>query len=155
MVISSLRSIDLRFIDDLVDFVQGPGFALDFSYRSFSGSFSTGLEINIDDPKYAANGGSKGKPPPYFLQNCDDATAVRALTPLWEHRSEYLTRFGASHRVAIADARYRRLIDRLSNAAVTQRRVSIPQPAGVHRQTMTNIKADLLACPDRVARLQS
>lgn len=78
--ISSIRSIDLRLIDDLVAFVRGPGFVLDFSDPSFSDFFALELEINIDDPKYAANGGSKGKRLRYFLQTCDDATAVRALS---------------------------------------------------------------------------
>ena len=92
--ISSIRSIDLRLIDDLVDFVRGPGFVLDFSDTSFADFFASELKVNIDDPKYAANGGSKGKRLRYFLQSCDDATAVRALTALWEHRGEYLARSG-------------------------------------------------------------
>jgi hypothetical protein len=80
----------LRFIDDLVDFVRGPGFVLDFSDTNFSDFFVSELKINIDDPKYAANGGSKGKRLRLFLQTCDDTTVVRALEALWEHRSEYL-----------------------------------------------------------------
>ena len=56
--ISSIRSIDLRFVDDLVDFVRGPGFVLDFSDTSFADFFALELKVNIDDPKYAANGGS-------------------------------------------------------------------------------------------------
>lgn len=75
-VISSIRSIDLHLIDDLVDFVRGQGFVLNFSYNSFSDFFGLELKVNIDDPKYAVNGGSKGKRLRYFLQQCDDATAV-------------------------------------------------------------------------------
>jgi hypothetical protein len=70
--ISSIRSIDLRFIDDLVDFVRGPGFVLDFSDTSFSDFFASELKINIDDAKYAGNGGSKGKRLRNFLQTCDE-----------------------------------------------------------------------------------
>lgn len=76
--INSIRSIDLRLIDDLVDFVRGPGFVLDFSDTSFADFFASELKVNIDDPKYAANGGSKGKRLRYFLQTCDDATALFA-----------------------------------------------------------------------------
>ena len=117
---------------------------LDFSDRSFSDFFATEIEINIDDPKYAANGGSKGKRLRYFLQSCDDATAVRALMALWEHRSDYLARFGATDPVASAEARYRMLIDRLSSGAVAQRPASSPRRAGTQQQTITKIKADLL-----------
>lgn len=55
---------------------------LDFSDASFSEFFASELNVDIDDPKYALNGGSKGKRLRYFPQNCDDATAVRTLTAL-------------------------------------------------------------------------
>uniref|UniRef100_UPI003F27F2E4 hypothetical protein n=1 Tax=Rhizobium sp. F40D2 TaxID=3453141 RepID=UPI003F27F2E4 len=74
-------------MDDLVDFIRGQGFVLDFSDANFSDFFASELKINIDDPKYAVNGGSKGKRLRYFLQHCDDAIAVRTLSALWEHRS--------------------------------------------------------------------
>jgi hypothetical protein len=82
-LIIAIRSIDLRFVDDLVDFVRGPGFVLDFSDASFADFFASEVKVNIDDPEYAANGASKGKRLRYFLQNCDDATAVRTLAALW------------------------------------------------------------------------
>jgi hypothetical protein len=142
--ISSIRSIDLRLIDDLVGFVRGPGFVLDFSDTSFSNFFASELTVNIDDPKYAANGGSKGKRLRYFLQTCDDATAVRTLTALWEHRGEYLARSGGKDPVANAETRYQGLISRLSGGATCQRPKAPPQPAAVDRQTVVKIKADLL-----------
>lgn len=117
---------------------------LDFSDGSFSDFFASELKINIDDPKYAANGGSKGKRLRYFLQTCDDATAVRALTALWEHRSEYLARSGTKDPIANAETRYRGLINRLSGGASPQHAASSPQPAAVDRQTIAKIKADLL-----------
>ncbi|WP_395821759.1 restriction endonuclease [Devosia sp.] len=142
--ISSIRSIDLRLIDDLVDFVRGPGFVLDFSDPNFSDFFASELKINIDDPKYAANGGSKGKRLRCLLQTCDDDTAVRALMALWEHRCEYLARSGAADPVADAAARYQGLISRLSGGAAPQRPAASPQSAPVDRQAFTKIKADLL-----------
>lgn len=112
--ISTIRSIDLRLIDDLVDFIRGPGFVLDFSDASFSDFFASELKINIDDPKYSVNGGSKGKRLRYFLQNCDDTNAVRAITALWEHRSAYLASNGIKDPVINAESRYQELINRLS-----------------------------------------
>lgn len=142
--ISSIRSIDLRLVDDLVDFVRGPGFVLDFSDPSFSDFFASELNVNIDDPKYAVNGSSKGKRLRHFLQTCDDVTAVRALMALWEHRCEYLARSGGADPVANAEARYQGLIRRLSGGTAPPRPAASPQPAAVDRHASTKIKADLL-----------
>ena len=87
-IISTIRSLDLQLVDDLVDFVRGRGFVLDFSDASFADFFASELKVNIDDPKYAVKGGPKGKRLRYFLQSCDDAIAARTLCALWEHRTE-------------------------------------------------------------------
>jgi hypothetical protein len=142
--ISSIRSIDLRFIDDLVEFVRGPGFVLDFSDTRFSEFFASELGINIDDPKYATNGRSKGKRLRHFLQTCDDAVAVRALEALWEHRNDYLTRSGGADPVANAKARYQGLINRLSGGAAPSRPSASPQPVPIDRQAIIKNKTDLL-----------
>lgn len=141
--INSIRSIDLRFIDDLVNFARGPGFVLDFSDLGFSDFFASELQVNIDDPKYAVNGGSKGKRLRYFLQTCDDATAVRALTALWEHRGEYIARSGGSDPVANAGTRYQGLINRLSGNAPHEPAQS-PSASVVDRQKIATIKSELL-----------
>jgi hypothetical protein len=117
---------------------------LDFSDTSFSDFFASELKVNIADPKYAANGGSKGKRLRYFLQTCDDPTAVRALTALWEHRSEYLARSGGKDPVANAEPRYQGLINRLAGGASPQHPVASPQSVAADRQTIAKIKADLL-----------
>ncbi|APO65975.1 restriction endonuclease type 2-like protein [Rhizobium gallicum] len=117
---------------------------LDFSDTSFSDFFASELKVNIDDPKYAANGGSKGKRLRYFLQTCDDGTAVRALEALWEHRSEYLARSGGKDPVANAETRHQGLISRLSGGAAPQRPSANPQPVAVDRAAIVKIKADLL-----------
>ena len=117
---------------------------LDFSDRSFSDFFASELEIDIDDPKYEANGGSKGKRLRYFLQTCSDATAVRVLMALWEHRCEYLARSGANDPVANADTRYQGLVNRLSGDASPQRHAANPSPAPFDQQAIAKIKADLL-----------
>lgn len=142
--INSVRSIDLRLIDDLVDFVRGPGFVLDFSDRSFSDFFASELKVNIDDPKYAVNGGSKGKRLRHFLQTCDDGTAVRTLEALWEHRSEYLTRSGSADPVANAQTRYQGLVSRLTGGSKPSRPSVSPQSVPVDRAAIAKIKADLL-----------
>jgi len=141
---SSLRSIDLRLVDDLVDFVRGPGFVLDFSDTGFADFFALELKVNIDDPKYAANGGSKGKRLRYFLQTCDDATAVRTLTALWEHRSEYLARTSGKDPVVNAESRYQALISRLSGGTAPQAATPSVNAGAVDKRKIAKIKADLL-----------
>jgi hypothetical protein len=100
---------------------------LDFSDTSLSDFFAPEPEVNSDDPKYAVNGGSKGKSLRYFLETCDDATAVRDLTALWEHRGQYLACSGGKNPVANAETRHQGLINRLSSGASPQRSVASPQ----------------------------
>ncbi|PDS58835.1 MULTISPECIES: restriction endonuclease [Rhizobium] len=116
---------------------------LDFSDPSFSDFFASELQVNIDDPKYAVNGGSKGKRLRYFLQTCDDATAVRALTALWEHRGEYIARSGDNDPVANAETRYQGLINRLSGNA-PEKPAQSPSAPVVDRQKIATIKSELL-----------
>src|SRR3546814_8426563 len=86
----------------------------------------------------------KGKRLRYFLQTCDDATAVRTLAALWEHRSEHLARTGGEDPVVNAESRYQGLINRLSGRATPQ----VPGPSAsagaVDTQKIAKIKADLL-----------
>lgn len=100
-------------MDDLVDFVRGRGYVLDFSDPSFTDFFASELDVDIDDPVYAEHGGSKGKRLRCFLQKVDDATAVRTLETLWEHRAEFLARTGQDDPVANAKRRLLSLIARL------------------------------------------
>jgi hypothetical protein len=134
----------LRLVDDLVDFVRGRGFVLNFSDASFSEFFVSELKVKLDDPEYAEHGSSKGKRLRCFLQKCDDATAVRALSALWEHRSEHLTRTGEKDPVPNAETRYQGLINRLQGEVTPA-----PAKAGatvnvIDRQTIVKIKADLV-----------
>jgi len=131
-------------VDDLVDFVRGQGFVLDFSDKSFSEFFASELKVNIDDPKYAANGGSKAKRLRYFLQHCDDATAVRTLAALWEHRSEYLARTAGKDPVVNAETRYLGLINRLSGNHAPPPAAPSAAATAIDRNKIAKAKSDLL-----------
>ncbi len=117
---------------------------LDFSDTSFADFFASELKVNIDDPKYSANGGSKGKRLRYFLQTCDEATAVRTLTAIWEHRREYLARSGDADPVSNAETRYLGLISRLSGGTASSQTTAAQQAAAVDRQTIAKFKAELI-----------
>jgi hypothetical protein len=63
---TNIRSIDMLFLDDL--FEMRGGYVLNFSDRTFAAFFREELDLEIDDPKWAVQGGSKGKRMRYFLQ---------------------------------------------------------------------------------------
>ena len=127
---SSLRTIDLGVVDDLVDFIRGRGYVLNFSDASFSRFFAEELDIDIDDPAYADMGGSKGKRLRRLLQKVDDRTALRVLKALWEQRVDFLLRSGQDDPVKNAEARYLALVNRLGGSPdAAQGPQEAPKPA--------------------------
>ncbi len=112
---------------------------LDFSDKSFAEFFASEAGVDIDDPRYARYGGSKGKRLRAFLQERDDSEAVQILRALWDHRSEYLARQALSDPSVNAEARFRALVRRLSGEAAPQAAAGIPQPPN-----FSVIKTDLL-----------
>lgn len=119
---------------------------LDFSDPTFSDFFASELDVDIDDPIYAENGGSKGKRLRCFLQKVDDATAVCTLRALWEHRAEFLARTQQSDPIQNAEGRFLSLIARLeggSEDSSAQR----PKPA-TDRRLREALKAELLQVRD-------
>jgi predicted protein tyrosine phosphatase len=127
---SSLRTIDLTVVDDLVDFIRGRGYVLDFSDATFSRFFATELDIDIDDQTYAESGGSKGKRLKCFLQKVDDRTALRTLKALWEVRVDFLLRTNRDDPIRNAEARYLSVIKRLGGSPdAAQGPQEAPRPA--------------------------
>lgn len=86
---SSLRPIELRLIEELVEFVRGRGYVLNFSDSSFSEFFANELDVDIDDPTYADDGGSKGKPLRCFRKKINNVTAARRLGPQLAYWQRY------------------------------------------------------------------
>lgn len=139
-----MRSIDLRLVDELVDFVRGSGFVLDFSDATFKEFFESELKVDIDNPRFAVNGRSKGKRLRYFLQCCDDTTAVRTLSALWEHRCDYLLRASIKDPIPNANTRYQQLLDRLTGGAPSRSSATVPPRTQADRTKLAGIKSDLL-----------
>lgn len=141
---SSLRTIDLMVVDDLVDFIRGRGYVLDFSDQSFSQFFATELDIDIDDPIYAANGGSKGKRLRCFLQKVDDRAALRTLKALWEVRAAFLLRSGRDDPVKNAEARYLGVINRLGGSPDAARGPQEPPKFAFDQLRIAALKDDVV-----------
>lgn len=108
---ATIRSLDMRLIDDL--FEMGGGYVLDFNDRTFGEFFNNDLRINIDDPKFSANGTSKAKRLRFFLQTVQEPTAVRALLGLWEYRNTIRRRRGDGDPAPDDEREFGDLIERL------------------------------------------
>jgi hypothetical protein len=108
---TTIRTIDMRLIDDL--FGMGGGYVLEFSDRTFTLFFSEELGINIDEPRFAAEGTSKAKRLRYFLNTCDPIIRVRTLLALWEYREANRRRNRSEEAFPGAEAEFSALIERL------------------------------------------
>ncbi len=76
--------MDMPIIDRV--FGMESGYVLDFSNRTFAGFFHDELDVDIDNPRWAAQGGSKAKRLRYYLRQADRKTALATLNALWEYR---------------------------------------------------------------------
>lgn len=129
-------------MDDLVDFVRGPGYVLDFSDRTFRQFFAAELNVDIDNAIYADNGASKGKRLRCFLQKVDDATAARALEALWQYRAAHLADTSQADPVHNAEGRHLSLVNRLRGSAAPT--TSPPQPSASDDRLFAALREDLV-----------
>src|SRR6266699_505241 len=100
---ANLRMLDMQVIDDLFQPPGKPGYVLDFSDRTFAIFFGQELNVEIDDPVYAADGTSKLRRLKCYLRTVDNDTATRTLKALWDYRE--MRRQGAEDHAANAHAR--------------------------------------------------
>ena len=78
--VSKIKSIDMLLLDKVLEMESG--YVLNFSDRTLASFFAEELNVDIDDPIYAQNGGSKGKRLRRFLQISDPGLSARALRKL-------------------------------------------------------------------------
>lgn len=113
---SRLTQLDILLVDAL--FESEPGYILDFSNRTFAAFFGGELGIDIDDARYAVNGGSKAKRLRTFLMATDDTTAARTLQALWEYREGVRTHHERAETVPQAQEKLRKLLAKVGGAPV-------------------------------------
>ncbi|RZJ44229.1 MAG: DUF3644 domain-containing protein [Brevundimonas sp.] len=140
---SSLRPIDLSVVAELMDFIRGTGYVLDFSDKSFAEFFAAELDVDIDDSRYADMGGSKGKRLRRFLQLVDDKNAARALSALWDHRCDFILATGRVDPVPNAEARYLALVNKLGGGPAANTAQEAPKPA-FNLERLATLRADLM-----------
>lgn len=107
----SIRTVDISIIDKV--FEMESGWCLNFSDRTYAAFFKEELGVDIDHPRYSADGGSKAKRLRFYLKNCSRENALRTLNALWDYRRDS----GVVHEYtplddAVLEA-YRRILVRL------------------------------------------
>jgi len=134
----------MRLLDGI--FGMGSGYVLDFSNKTFAEFFTEELGINIDDPRYAAEGTSKGKRLRYFLKNADPQLRIKTLLALWDYRETTRRRRGEAERVPNAEAEFYSLIERLGGKRSTvKKRLDASESPDVDRSRTELLKNQLLA----------
>lgn len=141
---SSIKPLDLRLVDALFEPEGKPGYVLDFTDRTFAAFFRQEMRLDINDPKYAVEGTSKGKRLRYFLKTVDDSTAAKLLRALWEYRSGIQRLAGHVETVQNAKQQLAELVERLSpqQKPAPQTRAARPKAAAEHN---IRLAADLIA----------
>ena len=81
---AKIRMADMPVLDNV--FAMEGGWVLNFSNRTLAEFFSEELRVDIDDPRWTAQGGSKAKRLRYYLRQADRQTALDTLNALWEYR---------------------------------------------------------------------
>lgn len=110
-----IKPLDMKLIDLLFE-MEG-GYVLDFSDRTMSQFFLGELEIDIDDPLFAADGTSKARRLRSFLTLADIPTCVRALKALWQYRQAALANQHKDEPVVNAEGRFLTLIQGLESGS--------------------------------------
>ncbi len=137
----NIRMTDMMTLDDI--FEMGGGYVLDFSNYTFARFFAEELNIDIDDPRYSVNGGSKGKRLRTFLQVVDKATTAKTLEALWKYREAHFDRTGRADSVKNAHGRFLAIVQTLRGGSPTAG-TQAPQPA-YSRGRLAELNNELLA----------
>lgn len=140
----NIRAVDMLFLDGV--FEMHGGYVLNFSDRTFAQFFHEELSVNIDDPKYAKNGTSKGRRFKHFLQISEVPLVVRTLNALWEFRGALRMRSGHVENVPNAESRFADLIRRLQPGA-SAAPPPAQNPVAPNKETIDRLKQELFALP--------
>lgn len=145
---SSLDSLDLDEVADLVSYPRGQGYVLHFSDATFASFFQSEFRVDIDQDRFKNFGTSKGKRLRSFLTQAKDGTALRALEALWRHRVAQLRRSGDADPIPDAEARCKALMDKLGGGKPLGS--SEPAPTAADPARIAMLKAEIV----RITRLE-
>ena len=141
-----MRAIDVCLTDDLFD--MGGGYVLDFSDRTFAEFFHAELGVNIDIPRYRAEGTSKAKRLRYFLKVSDPQIRGRALRALWEYREAVRRLERREDKVPDAGKVFRELVARIEGRPLSpktppRKKAPVPTPTA-DKATLDKLRGSLI-----------
>ena len=114
---AKIRTMDMPVLDKV--FGMEDGYVLDFLNRTFAEFFREELRVDIDDPRWAVQGGSKAKRLRYYLRQANRKTVLDTLNALWEYREAS----GVTHNYPELDdtvrAAFSKIIERLGGTPPT------------------------------------
>ena len=115
---AKIRTMDVPVLDKV--FGMEGGFVLDFSNRTFAEFFREELRVDIDDPRWAVQGGSKAKRLRHYLRQANRQTALDTLNALWEYREASSVTHDYPELDDPVRGAYFRIIERLGGTPLTQ-----------------------------------
>ena len=115
---AKIRTMDMPVLDRV--FAMEGGFVLDFSNRTFAEFFREELRVDIDDPRWAAQGGSKAKRLRYYLRQVNRRTVLDTLNALWEYREASSVTHNYPELDDTVRAAFLRIIERLGGTPPRQ-----------------------------------
>jgi Restriction endonuclease len=141
---TNIRSIDMLLLDDI--FEMGGGYVLNFSDRTFAQFFAEELNVDINDPLYSRNGGSKAKRLRCFLQTVDKPTVIKTLNALWDYREVIRQRADQPEKLKNPHGNLLAIIDRLSGGgSSTATKSGAPPAAAFDRAKFSQLQSELLS----------
>ena len=138
---SSIKPIDMQLVVQAFERKDEAGYVLDFSDRTFTEFFALELGLDIDDPRYAANGRGKLKRLRCFLTLESDTIAGQVLHALWRYREGLGARHPRVQPLADGGVKLLAFIERLEGGQPATQRPSTPL-AG--RQVFDELKKRVL-----------
>ena len=138
-----IRTVDMRVLDKV--FGMEDGYVLDFSNRTYAEFFREELRVDIDEPRWAVQGGSKAKRLRYYLRRASPQTVLDTLSALWEYREAS----GVTHDYPELDERVRaafsRIIERFGGTPLAPEASSTaPAPSRIDAATASSLAGRLL-----------
>jgi hypothetical protein len=137
---ADLKHSDIRVIDEA--FQSDPGYVLNFTDRTFAEYFDDEFKIDIDQPKYRANGTSKMNRLRTFFRLSDPALVAHVMRNLAEYREGAYAGFAPG----VKDRLYG-LIARLEGASEIARTDALEQftPDETLEELISSIERDIAA----------
>lgn len=140
---AKIRTVDMRVLDKV--FGMEDGYVLDFSNRTYAEFFQEELRVDICDPRWAVQGGSKAKRLRYYLRQANPKTVRDTLNALWEYREAS----SVTHEYPKLDDRVRaaffRIVGRFGGTPPAPRVSSAaPAPSRIDAATASSLAKRLL-----------